>query len=138
MPVVTIVSIALVILLGGCGLGGNPGCEALTALEEIDQRFVEGDVADAIGDRDLEAMTVAFNAVADDAAGIRDDLAGLDQPGVADLRAAAGALVRGANLLDATFNAANIRQGDLDAGLDEIDDARRSLRDARRDLEECG
>lgn len=127
--------LAIALVLTACGGAAADPCQAIEQLEALDERFRSGDIGTAIADRDRDDLTAALGAAGDEAAALRDELEGGETD--PQLVEAAGLFARGANLLDATFAAATIRQDDLDAALDYLDDARAELRAAKSDAD-CG
>jgi hypothetical protein len=125
--------LALAIVLTTCGGVGSDPCAAIAQLEALDERFRTGDIGAALADRDVAELSAALGSAGDEAAELRDELEASDADPL--LGEAAGLFARGANLLDATFSADTIRQRDLDASFDYLDDARAKLRAAKSDAD---
>ena len=129
--------IAFVLVLAACGASpAEAQCAALGELQEIDSRFSEGDIAEALEGQDIDRLREELGSAGDAAAAVNDGLGEAGDDVTRLLAGAAVGLASGADLLDAAFTSEPPSEQDMEAAFDDLEQARDDLREAEDALED--
>ena len=129
--------ITLVLVLAACGASpAEAQCAALVELQEIESRFSEGDIAEALEGQDIDRLREELGNAGDAAAAVHDGLGETGDDVTRLLAGAAVGLANGADLLDAAFASEPISEQDMEAAFDDLEQARDDLREAEDALED--
>ena len=129
--------ITLVVVLAACDASpAEAQCSALVELQEIESRFSEGDIADALEAGDSDRLREELGTAGDDAAAVSDGLGEAGDDVTRLLAGAAVGLASGADLLDAAFTSEPTSEQDMEAAFEDLEQARDDLREAEDALED--